>query len=207
MRYVLVWLALIGGTRSVLAQPASGSQYDWRKPNSSGVFLDLGAGWERVHPNGFTYRSEYLRIAPAVSINHLIYIGAAFELGNIYSAYGSPDGKGAAVGANDFMDEGSGSTLAGQVFLGVRDLVGIVSFGGEVAPTFRETSAGMNFEYTADKTSVTTIELHARGDVWLVPNITAGVTVGMDVASIRDFIAGLQLGFHLEPYDAMRNRH
>jgi len=206
MRFLIGLLGLVGSTGSVLAQPAAGSQYDWRKPNSAGVFLDLGAGWERLHPNGFTYRSEYLRIAPGVSINHLVYLGAAFEAGNIYSAYGSPDSRGAAVGANDFTDEGHGSTLAGQVFLGVRDLIGIVSFGGEVAPTFRETSAGMNFEYTADKTSVTTIELHARGDVWVVPNITAGITLGMDVASIRDFRAGLQIGFHLEPYDAMQNR-
>lgn len=205
MRF-LIGVALVGSTASALAQPAAGSQYDWRKPNSAGVFLELGAGWERVHPNGFTYRSEYLRIAPGVSLNRFLYLGAAFQLGNIYSAYGAPDDKGAAVHANDFMDEGNGSTLGGQVFLGVRDLIGVVSFGGEVAPTFRETSAGLNFEYTADKTSVTTLELHARGDVWLLPNITAGIMIGMDVASIRDFQAGLQVGFHLEPYDAMQNR-
>jgi hypothetical protein len=203
MRLLVVGLVL--GTTIASADPAPEYTQRWRDPNTSGAFIEVGGGWQRINPNGITYRAEYLRIAPQVSINRFLYLGAAMQLGRIYGAYGSLDPVPAAVPANDYTDEGNGSTLAGQVFIGVRDLIGIVSVGGEVAPTLRSTSAGMNFEYAADKSNVTTIELHGRADVWATPHLTAGVLVGMDIASIRDFQAGLQVGFHFEPYDAIKN--
>ncbi|HEY6036279.1 MAG TPA: hypothetical protein VIV58_18510 [Kofleriaceae bacterium] len=208
MRYALVvGLVLVVATGSASAQPAAGSQYDWRKPNTAGVFIEFGGGWQRLHPpNGFTYRSEYLRIAPQVSLNSLLYIGAAFQFGHIYSAYGAPDSAIGAIPENTYDNEGDGTSFSGQVFLGVRDLIGIVSFGGEVAPTLRRTSAGMNYAYASDNTNTTTIEFNGRADVWATPHITAGVMAGMDLQSIRDFQGGIQVGFHLEPYDAMRNR-
>jgi len=203
MRSLLVGLVLAGGVAS--ADPLPESSYDYKRPNTSGMFLDIGGGWQRMHPpNGYTYRSEYLRIAPAVSINRRVYIGAAFQFGNIYSAYGAPDSQIGAIDENSFTDEGSGTSLAGQVFVGVRDLIGIVSYGGEIAPTLRRTSAGMNYAYATDNTNTSTIEIHARGDAWLTPHISAGVMVGMDVSSIRDFQGGLVVGFHVEPYDAMQ---
>ncbi|MEO8843128.1 MAG: hypothetical protein ABI591_19515 [Kofleriaceae bacterium] len=204
MRYVLVGALVASSFGGASADPLPESGKAWERPNTAGVFLEISGGWERLHPpNGLTYRAGYLRFAPGVSLNHFLYLGAAMQLGRIYSAYGVPDSALAAIPANDFTDEGNGSTLAGQVFLGVRDLIGIVAVGGEVAPTLRETSAGMNFEYAADKSYVTTIEVHGRVDVWATPHLSVGVMAGMDIASIRDFEAGLQLGFHLEPYDAM----
>jgi hypothetical protein len=208
MRYVLVGLVVASSVGGASADPAPESHKPWERQNTAGLFFELGGGWARLHPaNGLTYRSEYLRIAPGLSLNRFVYLGAAFELGRIYSAYGTKDGAIATIASNTFTDEGNGSTLAGQVFVGVRDLIGIISVGGELAPTVRETNAGINFDYATDKTHVTTIEIHGRADVWATPYISAGVMVGMDIASIRDFQAGLQVAFHLEPYDAMmRNR-
>ncbi len=204
MRYVLVGWIVASSIGSVSADPLPESGKAWERPNTAGMFFEINGGWERLHPpNGLTYRAEYLRFAPGISLNHFLYLGAAMQLGHIYSAYGVRDSGIAAIPSNDFTDEGNGSTLAAQVFLGERHLIGIVAVGGEVAPTVRETSAGMNFEYTADKSYVTTIEVHGRVDVWATPHISAGVMAGMDIASIRDFKAGLQVGFHLEPYDAM----
>jgi hypothetical protein len=48
-----------------------------------------------------------------------------------------------------------------------------------------------------------TVEFHGRADVWATPHFSAGVMVGMDISSVRDFQAGLQAAFHFEPYDAM----
>lgn len=204
MRHALVGWIVASSIGGASADPLPESVKAWDRPNTAGLFLEISGGWERLHPpNGLTYRAEYLRFAPGVSLNRFLYLGAAIQLGRIYSAYGARDSAFAAVPANDYTDEGNGSTLAGQVFLGVRDLIGIVAVGGEVAPTVRETSAGMNFEYAADKSYVTTIEVHGRVDVWATPHISAGVMAGMDIASIRNFQAGLQVGFHLEPYDAM----
>ena len=205
MRNVLVGLFVASSMGRASADPSPESGKPWEQPNSAGLLFEIGGGWERLHPpNGLTYRAEYLRIAPALSLNHFLYLGAAIQVGHIYSAYGTPDSAFASIPSNTFTDEGNGSTFAGQVFIGARDFIGIVAVGGELAPTVRETSAGVNFDYAADKSYVTTIEIHGRVDVWATPNISAGVMVGMDIASVRDFEAGLQFAFHVEPYDAMR---
>jgi hypothetical protein len=197
MRHVLVGLVFASGIAS--ADPADYAK-PWERENRSALFLDIDGGWERLHPpNGLTYRAEYLRIAPSISLNRMFYLGAAIQLGNIYSAYGRANG---ALPPN-ISDEQDGSTIAGQVFLGVRHQLGIFSVGGELAPTVRETSAGMNHASGVDVSYVTTIELHGRVDLWATPNFSVGVMAGMDIASIRDFQVALALGFHLAPYDAM----
>ena len=206
MKLVVAGLVL-GAATIASADPLPESSYAWRKPNTSGVFVELGGGWQRVSPNGFTYRADYLRIAPQVSVNRYLYIGAAFEAGKIYSAYGMPDRSIGATIFNDYTGEEHGSLFAGEFFAGARDLIGdFFSVGGDIGPILRETSAGENFKYSADKTFLTTIEIHARADVWATPHISAGIIVGMDVAGIRDFMSGLQVGFHLEPYDAMTSK-
>ena len=205
MRNVLVGLVVASSMASASADPSPESGKAWEQPNNAGLFFEIGGGWERLHPpNGLTYRAEYLRIAPALSLNHFLYLGAAMQLGRIYSAYGTQDSAIASIASNTFTDEGNGSTFAGQVFIGVRDFIGIVAVGGELAPTVRETSAGINFDYAADNSYVTTIEVHGRVDVWATPHISAGVMAGMDITSVHDFEAGLQVAFHVEPYDTMR---
>ena len=206
MKYLVAGLVLCVATIAS-ADPLPENSYSWRKPNTAGVFVEVGGGWQRVSPNGFTYRAAYLRIAPQVSVNRFIYLGAAFEAGKIYSAYGMPDRSIGATIFNDYTDEGHGSLFTGQVFVGARDLIGgIFSVGGDVGPTVRETSAGENFKYSADKTFLATIEVHGRADVWATPHISAGVMIGMDVSGIRDFMSCVQVGFHLEPYDAMASK-
>jgi hypothetical protein len=202
MRYLVMGLVFAGSIAS--AEPGPQTSQQWMRPNTSGVFLDLGGGWERVHPNGYTYRAEYLRIAPAVSLNRFLYLGAAFQFGSIYDVYGAPDRATAAVHASDYSGEGNGSTFAAQVFLGARQFFGIVAVAGEVAPTIRETSAGLNFEYARDNTYLTAIEVHGRVDVWATSRITAGVIAASGIDTIRDFEVALQVGFHVEPYDAMK---
>jgi hypothetical protein len=204
MRYLVIGLVIASVTMTASADPATETSQQWMRPNTSGVFLDFGAGWERVHPNGYTYRAEYLRIAPAVSINRFLYLGAAFQFGSIYDVYGAPDRATAAVHANEYSDEDIGSTFAAQVFLGARTFFGIVAVAGEVAPTIRETSAGVNFEYARDNTYLTTLEVHGRVDVWATPHLTAGLIACSGATTIHDFEAGLQVGFHVEPYDAMK---
>jgi len=64
MKYLVAGLVL-GAATIASADVLPENSYSWRKPNTSGVFFDVGGGWERIHPpNGFTYRSDYLRIAP-----------------------------------------------------------------------------------------------------------------------------------------------
>src|SRR3978361_2408590 len=114
MRYVLVGWVIVSSPGGAGGDPLPESGKAWERPNKAGLFVDISGGWERLHPpNGLTYRSEYVRIAPGLSLGRYFYLGAAIQLGNIYSAYGSPDPALAMIAANTFTDEGSGSTLAG----------------------------------------------------------------------------------------------
>jgi hypothetical protein len=189
----------------------------WDQVNDSGVFIDIGAGWMRADPDGMTYRAQYLRFAPQVSIHRWFYIGAAFEIGHIYDSSGMLDGWLPSVcsgrpkmpctaPSSGLIDESTGTITEPQLFVGARDLIGIVSGGFEVAPTERRTTASSNSLNQSFTTYVTTIELHARVDIWMTPRLTAGVTVGSDFDTVRNLQAGLQIGFHLEPYDAMMYR-
>jgi hypothetical protein len=67
----------------------------------------------------------------------------------------------------------------------------------------RWTSASADYLYLITTSSVTTVELHLRGDIWPTPHFSAGVMAGMDSASIRDLMFGVQVAFHFEPYDTM----
>lgn len=107
---------------------------------------------------------------------------------------------------SNLVDESTGSIIEPQVFVGVRDLVGILSGSFELAPTVRWTTASTSFLNQTFTTMVPTVELHARMDVWATPHVSAGIVVGSDFDTLRDLQAGLQIGFHFEPYDAMNRR-
>jgi len=203
MRFVLVGLVLAGGLAS--ADPLPESSYDYKKPNTSGVFLDVGGGWQRFATDGVTYRTEYVRFAPQVSLNQFLYVGAALGVGNIYGAYGTPDNAATLPPVLQGINRGIGTVMEPQLVLGARGLFGLVSAGGEIAPMIRWFSSGPNSDSGMGAvTYSTTIAIHGRADFWATPHFTAGVMVGMDVSSIRDFQAGLSVGFHFEPYDTMK---
>lgn len=205
MRFLVVGLLL--GASVASADPAEGYTKPWERSGDAGVFVEVGGGWQRLDRQGIKYRAEYVRFAPQISLTRYLYLGAALQYGHVYGAYGTPDDPSSVPIVLQTTDNSNGEILEPQVFLGVRNLMGIVSGGAEVAPTLRWLSAGLNNEYMTNAQFLTTIELHARGDVWPTPHVSAGVMVGMDISAIRDFQAGLQIGFHFEPYDGMnRNR-
>jgi hypothetical protein len=202
MRILVAIFVLGAGVAS--ADPSDGYVKPWDRHGDNGVFLEVSGGWQRVDPQGVTYRAEYVRFAPQISLNHYLYLGAALEYGHIYGAYGTPDAGYQVPIIVQTTDNSLGEILEPQAFLGVRNLIGIFSGGAEIAPTLRWISAGVNSEYMTNAQYQTTIEVHARGDVWATPHFSAGLMVGMDISSIRDFQAGLQIGFHFEPYDSMQ---
>ncbi|MEO6776999.1 MAG: hypothetical protein ABI467_28975 [Kofleriaceae bacterium] len=208
MRYVVLGLVVWGSV-------AHADPYDWKKPNDSGVFLDIGGGWMRADPDGMTYQARYLRFAPQVVVHRWFYVGAAFQIGTIYHSSGTLNGMlptqcsgqpgGACTGAGStLLDETSGTIVEPQLVTGVRGVAGNVSGGFEIAPTVRWTTASASWLNQTFTTSVTTIELHARLDVWATPHFTAGIMVGSDYNTLRDLEGGLQIAFHFEPYDAMK---
>jgi hypothetical protein len=180
----------------------------------------VGAGWMRNTPgDGVTYRSQYLRFAPQTTFKRWFYVGAALEFGKIYASSGMLDGQlpstcsgnpntglTCTAPGNNLVDESGGTVVEPQVFVGVRDLVGLVSGSFEIAPTVRWTTASTTWLNQTFTTTVATVELHGRMDVWLMPRISAGIMVGSDFNTLRDLQAGLQVGFHFDAYDGMKGR-
>jgi hypothetical protein len=187
----------------------------WKRAHDSGVFLDVGTGVMSADRLGVNYHAQYLRFAPEISINPWFYVGAGFQIGGIYKSHGALDGMlpvtcspGPSMGdcipiPDQSLSESGGTITDGQLLIGVRDRIGIVSGGLELAPTLRRITASTNSLNEAFTTDGTTLELHARGDVWITPQINAGLMVGANTTSTHDLMAGLQVGFHFEPYDDM----
>ncbi|HEY6036280.1 MAG TPA: hypothetical protein VIV58_18515 [Kofleriaceae bacterium] len=219
MRYLAAGLVLGVATIASADPILPESAYEWRKPNTSGAFIDVGAGWMRVDPDGMTYRARYVRFAPQVTIHHWFYVGAAFEVGDIYSSYGQMNGMiptqcsgnshqaDGCHGGSNLYDQTSGTIIEPQFFFGVRDLVGIVSGAFEVAPTVRWTSSAFSWLNQTFTTTEKTVELHARVDVWATPHFSTGLMVGSQYDTLHDLQVGLQIGFHMEPYDLMTRGH
>ena len=211
---MLVGLVLVGGIGIASADPLPEHLYGWRKPSDSGTFIEVGTGLMSANRDGLTYRAQYLRFAPQVSINRWFYVGAGFQIGEIYKSTGKLNGElpvtcspGVSmldcIPNNPMLDETSGTITEGQLFVGIRDRIGIVSGALELAPTLRRTTASTNALNEAFTTDGTTLELHARADIWATPHFNAGIMVGADTSSRHDLMAGLQLGFHFEAYDDM----
>jgi hypothetical protein len=165
--------------------------------------------------DGMTYRAKYLRFAPQISINRWLYVGAGFQIGDIYKSNGTLDGmlpvicspgpsmEGCIPAPSQAIDESAGTLTEGQLLIGMRDRVGIVSGALELAPTLRRITASTNTLNEAFTTDSTTLELHVRADVWATPHLNLGVMVGANTTSRADVMAGLQIGLHFEPYDGM----
>jgi hypothetical protein len=230
MRNMLLGLVLVGGLGSASADPTQivpegPTEYRpaettdhgpaWKRQSDSGTFIDVGTGVMSAARDGMLYRAEYLRFAPQISINRWLYAGAGFQIGDIYKSTGKLDGMlpvicspGPSMGdcipvPNQAIEESSGTLTEGQLLIGIRDRIGIVSGGLELAPTLRRTTASTNHLNESFVTDSTTLELHARVDVWATPHVNVGIMVGANTTSRHDLMAGLQIGLHFEAYDGM----
>jgi hypothetical protein len=202
MRFLFIGLVLASQVAS--ADPEE-SLKPWERENHAGVSLEIGGGWQRIRTNGLTYRAEYLRFAPQISLNRWFYVGAAFQFGHIYGSSGTLEGR-PYDPVGSVFDNSTGTDVAAQLLVGARGFFGIVSGALEIAPTERWTSSSGNSANASFTTSASMIEVHGRIDVWASPYFSAGIMATVDTESIHDFEAGLQLAFHFEPYDAMKNR-
>lgn len=214
MRWGLA-VVVVASSNLAYAEPEGDPFANYNRQTDSGVFVDIGGGYERNSPDGITYRSEYVRFAPQVAVGRNVYIGAGFDIGRIFDSYGQMNGmlptqcsghQGTCHGGSNLYDNTTGTVVEPQAFVGVRDMVSIVSGGFELVPTWRWTSASVSWLNQSFTTRQLTLELHLRADVWITPHVTAGLTAGMDYDSFSNLTGGLQIGFHLAPYDLMKER-
>src|SRR3569623_1594004 len=106
MRNSLAIIFVAGAAGVASAQPSDARGIAPPAPASaSGMWSDFGAGATRLDPgNGQTYRGEYLRFAPQVTLSRVLYFGAELDIGS----FDASDGP-----ANTAAGRGEGSTGSG----------------------------------------------------------------------------------------------
>jgi len=169
-------------------------------PRETGMWLDLGALWERVDPgNGEGYAGKLVHFAPHVMLNRSLYLGGEVEIGTITGTSAQVLARGA--GTMQPIDPSvHGSLAAIKAVIGMRARAGMVTGGAELAAGMRHASLedAMNVEITgvADKGIV---EAHGRLDVWVSRAISIGALAGIDLFDSTNVMVGFDLGLHYEP--------
>src|SRR3569623_1639913 len=99
MRNSLAIIFVAGAAGVASAQPSEALVIAPPAPKSIHMPLaDAGAGATRLDPgNGQTYRGEYLRFAPQVTLSRVLYFGAELDIGSFDASEG-PTNPAAARG-------------------------------------------------------------------------------------------------------------
>jgi len=142
---------------------------------------------------------------------HHFYTGGELELGGLVApatattemtstgSFGAPN-----------LTQSGGLVIGGLGIAGVRGTTGIGAFALEAAGGVRNTSYNFRSSYhlCEDTTSVSetraVVEARARAELWLGPWFTAGATLGANVLSRGDWLAGIYLGLHSRAYGGTR---
>jgi hypothetical protein len=208
MRCIVLVSVLVGMTSLAAAEPPPPEYLHQVHATQSGMWIDAGAGVERIHPgDNNTYGAEFLRFAPQASIDQHIYIGAELDVGQIDRVIASNNGTPRTTGMDPAPTDlgATGSVVATKAFIGARAIAGIVSGGAELAGGIRH--EGLSNKYGAEtvlSADQAVFEVHAHLEAWVTPKLTVGGIVGVDLADSQNLMMGLQVGLHFDRYDHAR---
>ena len=211
MRNALALLVVAGWAGVASAQPSEALVLaPPAPPASSGMWLDFGAGATRIDPgNGQTYRGEYVRFAPQVTINRMFYLGAEIDIGSFDMSDSTPTNATAARGggtgtAMPMADTFDGGLAAAKLVGGARLMAGAFSGGLELAGGVRYTTISNESGVNSNSVGMGIVEARGRLDVWLTPHVTVGALAGTDIVRRDEATFALNFGFHFEPFDHTR---
>ena len=198
-------LMLVGSAFADDVAPTAAMYSHHKEPATSGMWVDFGGGAERFAPgDGSTYSGQYLRFAPQTTIRRHFYVGAEMHIA-MFDGDSPPPTTAALGNSSSPMSVAlSGSTAGALAIGGVRAMAGVLSGGVELAVGYELTSISGNAVQTWHKSDGAVVQTRGRLDLWLSPHITGGGMVGIDLTDSHNLQAGLQVGFHFEPYDHSR---
>lgn len=185
---------------SVAAADPMDAEYLLHRSRDTGMWLDLGAMWERVDPgNGEGYAGKLVHFAPHVMLNRMFYLGGEVEIGTITgTSQALLASRGGVMQPVDPSVHGSLAAIKGVV--GLRARAGMITGGAELAAGIRHANLedAMDVEITgvADKTVV---EAHGRLDLWVSRALSIGAIAGVDLLDSTNVMVGIDLGLHFEP--------
>lgn len=171
-------------TYRVAGQPASGPVLDTALLSSLRASIGMSHG---------------LYTALEVDVGGLAQPGAVSAEMMTSGVFGSPD-----------LQQKRGFVLDGLGAIGVRGSTRAGGLGVELAGGMRTVSYSYDSLYhqcesaTSVRAYAPVAEARARGELWLGPWLTAGVTIGTSVIESHTWMGGLYLGVHTRAYNGSR---
>lgn len=212
MRNSLAMLFVVGAAGVASAQPSEALVLAPPAPLSySGMWLDFGAGVTRIDPgNGQTYRGNYVRFAPQLTLNRVFYFGAELDIGSFDLTGDAPNataarGGGSGTGTTTMTTSGTGNLGAAKLVGGARMMAGAFSGGLELATGVRYTTVPTASSSMSYSNGEGVFEVRGRLDAWLTPHVTIGGLAGTDLARRDEVTFALNVGIHFEAFDHTRH--
>jgi hypothetical protein len=140
-----------------------------------------------------------------------LYVAGEIDLGGLtHAAPASTEMMNAGVLGTPNLRQDGGFIVDSLATVGLRGATHAGGLGVEVSGGLRAVSYGFHSSYF-DCTQPTSVmayapvaEARARGELWLSPWLTAGVTVGTSVIDARMWMGGVYLGVHTRAFGGNR---
>jgi hypothetical protein len=151
-------------------------------------------------------------IRVGVGLPHGLYAGVEGELGGIVqpAAANAEMSTSAGTFGSPNIDTKTSMVVGAYAIAGIRGgtrrgSVALEGAGGVRAVNYRFNSS---YHHCEEITTINVVrgvvEARARAEVWLLPWITAGATLGANVTALDDWMAGLYLGVHNRTFGGRR---
>jgi hypothetical protein len=147
----------------------------------------------------------------SLGFSHGLYAAAEVDLGGLARpAHATTEMMSSGVFGSPDLRQDGGFVVDSLATIGIRGATHAGGLGVELSGGMRAVSYGFHSTYQdcLQSTSVTAYgpvaEARARGELWLSPWLTAGVTVGTSVIEARTWMGGLYLGVHTRAFGGGR---
>lgn len=180
---------------------------DWAIGRMPHIMIELGSAFRRM-PSAVASGGADMDVGSVFRLSgelrHHIYLGAEGELG----------GQAAFAPADPTVMPGMWSQRHGVMY-GAAAIVGVrVSTGRAVlSPELAVGGRGVIYPFNVRDSGVThehdlelgrlVIEPRVRGEVWLSPYVSGGLTVGANTVARGDWMAGVFLGLHTRAFGSI----
>jgi hypothetical protein len=145
-----------------------------------------------------------------VDLSRAVYGGVELDLGSVFPSQPATEMVSAGVFGSPDLQPRHGLLGDALGVAGVRVATGFGALGVELAGGVRAVSYAFRSSYhdCVQSTSVSALaavaEARARGELWLTPWLTAGVTLGTSVVERNAWMGGLYLGVHSHAFGGDR---
>ncbi|HEX8111620.1 MAG TPA: hypothetical protein VF516_28010, partial [Kofleriaceae bacterium] len=146
----------------------------------------------------------------SIGLSRAVYGGLEVDLGGITRPGPAAEMASTGVFGSPDVQPGHGLLVDSLGVVGVRAATGFGALGVELAGGLRAVSYSFHSSYhdCQQSTSVNALaavgEARARGELWLGPWLTAGVTLGTSVLERNAWMGGVYLGVHSRAFGGNR---